>query len=254
MPEGTRRLWDRREAMLTYRLYCELPFGQMDQRNARVIELAAKLERSPSSIAMKLGNFAHLDPAMQARGIRGMANVSAQDREVALAFQSDWDNSIAETAAAWSGLDVIDVTAELPAEPSGPSEGTATAKVRLTQRFFRRAVISAYDTACCICSLRPGYLLVASHIMPWSSSPEHRSNPRNGLALCVLHDKAFDSGQMTIRPSYVVEVSDELLGLADVPVGRAAFRDVNGSKMSVPSRFLPDPDFLTYHNNEVFRR
>jgi predicted restriction endonuclease len=242
--------------MLAYRLYCELPFGQMDHRNRRVIELAEKLQRSPSSIAMKLGNFAHLDPAMQARGIRGMANVSAQDREVARAFQSDWDNAILDTASAWSDFDASGVgeIELLTPEPVGPSEAVATAKVRLTQRFFRRAVLSAYDSTCCICKVRPSYLLVASHIMPWSSSPEHRTNPRNGLTLCVLHDKAFDVGQLTIRPTYVVDVSDELIQLSDVPVGRAAFRDIDGSTMHMPSRFLPDQEFLKYHNDHVFHR
>ncbi len=235
--------------MLAYRLYCELPFGKMDQRNANVIELASQLGRSPSSIALKLVNFAHLDPALRARGIQGMGHVSALDREVAAAFAGDWDAAIAETSTEWSIVD----EEPLPAVPVGPSETTANVKVRLTQRFFRRAVLSAYDSACCICGISPNYLLLASHIMPWSAAPEHRADPRNGLALCALHDKAFDAGQLTILPNFVVEVSGSLLSASDVPVAKSAFRDLHGSTMTLPSRFLPAPRFLEYHNANVFR-
>lgn len=247
-PFGRRR-WDRKESMLVYRLYCELPFGKLDQRNAKVIELASQLGRSPSSIALKLVNFAHLDPALRARGIQGMGHVSALDREVAAAFARDWEAAIAETSTDESAIEEN----LLPAEPSGPSEGNANVRVRLTQRFFRRAVLSAYDSGCCICRISPHYLLVASHIVPWASAPEHRSDPRNGLALCGLHDKAFDAGQLTVRPNYVVEVGGSLLAASDVPVSKSAFRDINGTKMTLPSRFLPAPDFLEYHNAHIFK-
>lgn len=244
------RRWDKRESMLVYRLYCELPFGQMDQRNAKVIELALHVGRSPSSIALKLVNFAHLDPALRARGVQGMGHVSALDREVAAAFASDWDSAVADTSAEWIAIDADKVPTE---EPVGPSEAMANVKVRLTQRFFRRAVLSAYDSMCCVCKIGPHYLLVASHIVPWASAPEHRSNPRNGLALCGLHDRAFDAGHLTVRPDYVVEVSKSLLAASDVPVAKVAFSDLHGSTMTLPSRFLPAPDFLEYHNTNVFR-
>lgn len=247
-PFGRRR-WDRRESMLVYRLYCELPFGKMDQRNANVIELASQLGRSPGSIALKLVNFAHLDPALRARGIQGMGHVSELDREVAAAFASDWDEAIAATSTEWSTVDED----PLPTEPAGPSEATANVRVRLTQRFFRRAVLSAYESGCCICRISPRYLLVASHIVPWASAPEHRSNPQNGLALCGLHDRAFDAGQLTVLPNYVVEVSESLLAASDVPVSKSAFRDVHGAKMTLPSRFLPATNFLEYHNVHIFK-
>lgn len=68
-----RRQWTRDEAMLAYRLYCEIPFGQMHRGNPRVVQLSEVIGRTPSAVAMKLGNFAHLDPALQQRGIRGMS-------------------------------------------------------------------------------------------------------------------------------------------------------------------------------------
>jgi len=35
-------------------------------------------------------------------------------------------------------------------------------------------------------------LLVASHIVPWRSDPGNRLNPKNGLCLSAIHDRAFD--------------------------------------------------------------
>lgn len=231
-----------------YRLYCEMPFGKMHQGNARVIEMAHRLDRSPSSIALKLVNFAHFDPAQQARGIRGMRNVSALDRAVVASFATDWDAAVAQTSQQWDLPDEDDIDGSIKERET---EGTAWVKVRLTQRFFRRAVLAAYDSACCVCGISTSSLVLASHIIPWAAAPSHRTNPRNGLALCALHDRAFDAGLLTVSPLYAIQVSRELHD--DVPVSRAAFNDVAGSQMRLPNRFTPNTEFLTYHNENIFR-
>lgn len=245
-----RRQWTRSEALLVYRLYCEMPFGQMHRGNPRVVQLSEVIGRTASAVAMKLGNFAHLDPALQKRGIRGMSNVSAQDREIAALFASDWDASIEAAAAAWPPFADVQED-EIPTDV--PTEVVALAKVRLTQGFFRRTVLSSYDQACCACGVDAPALLTASHIKPWAVDPGARSNPRNGLALCSLHDRAFDRGLMTIRPSLAVAISRHLASADTVPVMRVAFADIEGAKIRLPSKFLPDPAFLTYHNESVFR-
>ena len=61
------------------------------------------------------------------------------------------------------------------------------------------AVMSAYNGRCCITGLSLSGLLVASHIIPWSHDRDNRVNPRNGLLLSALHDKAFDTGLITIK-------------------------------------------------------
>ena len=43
-------------------LYHKLPFGQLHSRNPAIIALAEKLGRGANSVAMKLNNFASLDP------------------------------------------------------------------------------------------------------------------------------------------------------------------------------------------------
>ena len=61
-------------------LYCQLPYGRLHARTPEIIALAARLGRTPSSVAMKLVNFASLDPIQQQRGRVGLKGASAGDR------------------------------------------------------------------------------------------------------------------------------------------------------------------------------
>lgn len=246
--DSTRRPWTRDEAMLVFRLYCEIPFGQMHRGNPAVVRMATRIGRTPSAVALKLVNFAHLDPALQRRGIRGMSNVSQQDREIAHAFVHDWEASVQNTAVASTS----DAEDELPSDV--PTEVLVQTRARLTQGFFRRAVLSAYDNQCCACGIAVPSLLTASHIKPWAVDATTRSSPRNGLALCALHDRAFDRGLITVLPTLAISVSPKLDVANPVSVLKAAFVELDGQSIRTPSRFLPESSCLEYHNQNVFMR
>jgi putative restriction endonuclease len=64
--------------------------------------------------------------------------------------------------------------------------------VRVNQQFFRAVVLAAYDGKGCVTGLAVPELLVASHIVSWAEDPKQRMNPRNGLCLNALHDRASD--------------------------------------------------------------
>ncbi len=49
-------------------LCCKIPFGPIHRHHPRVIQLAELLQRSVGAVALKLSNFARLDPALQTRG------------------------------------------------------------------------------------------------------------------------------------------------------------------------------------------
>ena len=49
-------------------------------------------------------------------------------------------------------------------------------------------------------------MLVAGHIVPWAADAQNRLNPRNGIAINALHDKAFENGLLTITPDYTIRV------------------------------------------------
>jgi len=55
--------WTRDELLVALNLYHKLTFGQMHSRQPAIMALAEKLGRGPNSLAMKLCNFASLDPA-----------------------------------------------------------------------------------------------------------------------------------------------------------------------------------------------
>ena len=74
--------WTREEHILAFNLYCKIPFGQIHMHNPRVIQLAQLLKRSVGSVSLKLSNFARLDPALQARGIRGMGHGAKGEVEI----------------------------------------------------------------------------------------------------------------------------------------------------------------------------
>src|SRR5215218_5380717 len=96
------RDWTRDELLLAMNLYCKLPFGRLDQRNASIIALAANLGRTPGSLAMKLVNLASLDPAITSTGRRGLSGASALDRAVWQEFNSDWSALAAATEQLWA--------------------------------------------------------------------------------------------------------------------------------------------------------
>jgi putative restriction endonuclease len=55
------RNWTRDELLVALNIYRKLPFGKLDARNPVVKDIAAHLQRSANSVAMKLCNFASLD-------------------------------------------------------------------------------------------------------------------------------------------------------------------------------------------------
>jgi putative restriction endonuclease len=105
---------------------------------------------------------------------------------------------------------------------------------------------------CCITGLKVRKLLVASHIKPWSADKENRLNPRNGLCLNALHDKAFDTGLITVTPDFRVKVSNVISDLVQNDTLKKFFLDYHDKSIIIPERFTPNPVFLEYHSQEIY--
>jgi predicted restriction endonuclease len=141
------------------------------------------------------------------------------------------------------------------AVPNGPTEGTATVRVRRGQQFFRQAILRAYGVRCCITGIPVPRLLVASHIKPWRDFPGERLNPRNGLCLSSLHDAAFDAGLITLDEELRVVLSGRLRDYRPQPLLELNFVEYEGKEIMVPEKLAePDPLFLAYHRDVVFSR
>ncbi|MEI6950741.1 HNH endonuclease [Paraflavisolibacter sp. H34] len=250
------KLWTREELILAINLYCKLPFGRLHKNNPEIIHLANLLGRTPSSIALKLVNFASLDPSLKARGIKGASNASNLDKQIWNEFYNHWDILPYESEKLLAQLEhtSIEQLNQIP-ETDLPKEGKVreqVIKARVNQSFFRNAILASYNSTCCITGMQQAEFLIASHIRPWSADEQNRLNPRNGIAINALHDKAFESGHLTITPEYTIRISS-LLMKQDDPHTEAYFKKYDYQKIILPSRFLPDEVFLKYHNNERFK-
>lgn len=250
------RAWTRDELILAINLYCKTPFGRLHSRNPDVIRLAELIGRTPGSVAYKLVNFASLDPSLQARGIRGASNASKLDKTVWDEFYNNWDELPFESEKLRAKLEGKSVVySNQLDETELPKEGKVRerlVKARVNQSFFRRAVLAAYNNTCCITGLTNSALLIAGHIRPWSLDATNRMNPRNGLAINSLHDQAFESGLITIGPDYKLKISSQLKRETDKKSLATFFLKFENKPIRLPSRFLPDTDFLEYHCRERF--
>lgn len=249
--------WTRDELILAFNLYCKIPFGQYHHNNPQVIQLSNIIDRSPGAVAMKLVNFASLDPYHQERGIKGLSNVSKADREIWEEFTSDWNRLVEESETKLSELAGIDVTDSISEDeiifPDGPTEMHQLVTVRLGQRFFRTTILANYRSRCCICEIPISSLLIASHIVPWAEDEKLRLNPTNGLCLCALHDKAFDRGLITIDMNYNVLISSEISHYLPQEALENGFASYHKQKIILPDKFLPDTNLLQRHTQTYFR-
>ena len=200
---------------------------------------------------MKLSNIASLDPAITGTGRRGLRSASAADRAMWAEMQEDWEAFAIETRRA---VDAVQPNPLPPISPAGPTGGErlATVHQRIGQRFFRDALLSAYRGRCCITGLATPELLNASHIVPWRVDRANRVNPRNGLLLSALHDRAFDSGLITIAEDMTVRVWSGLAGETDHFLAES-IGVFDGRRIEPPEKFHPEREFLDYHRREVFR-
>lgn len=245
-----RRKWTRNEEIIVLKLYCEIPFKESSKNNIYVIKIANLINRTPSSVNMKVGNFGSFDDNLKKQGIVGLTNVSRLDRDIWDEFYDNWDKLVYESnliLALYSQSD--EIAQELP---TGKDKIIST-KQRVNQDFFRKSVLASYNNICCITGINNPELLIASHIKPWKASDDkEKTNPTNGLCLNSLHDKAFDRGFITIDEDYCIRISDKL---SDIVNGKAIndyFKIYDKKRIILPDRFLPNKDYLKYHNDVIF--
>lgn len=228
--------WQRNELLIALKLYCELPFGKMHSRNPEIQRYAEILGRTPSALAMKLTNFASLDPQITATGRRGLSGASKADREIWDEMTSDWPRLAKEVSEIQSALPGPNLKAKqylTEQDYTGRTRTTLT-KSRIGQDFFRKAVLSAYEFRCCITGLQMPALLVASHIIPWRDDESIRLNPRNGLCLSAIHDRAFDQGLIAISDDFRLLLSPRIQKMKATPYLASTFSFYEGEQIALP--------------------
>jgi putative restriction endonuclease len=248
--------WTKEQLKLAFHLYCQIPFGKLHSRNPEIKLLAKLINRTPDAVAMKLVNFASLDPAITSSGRKGLEGASKLDREVWNEFHADWEKLAVECESLrqnlGSGLLARDETDEqlVPEDFTGESKRVITEQ-RIKQNFFRRAVLGSYQGRCCMSGLSEPRLLVASHIVPWSKDKANRLNPCNGLCLSAIHDRAFDKGLITLTNDFKIIVSKELKRKKESFVIEVLL-PLDGRTIEPPERFAPQPEFVAWHREKLF--
>lgn len=247
-----REPWTRDQLLKVLSLYCQLPFGSMHSRTRAVITLAEAIQRTPSAVALKLVNFASLDPELRARGVGGMGNTSKADRAIWDEFYGKWDVLAEITSEEVAARDLLSEEERSLSVSNGTTEIIREVALRRGQSFFRAAVLAAYDGRCCITGITSKPLLRASHIVPWAQDPVLRLDPRNGLCLNALHDAAFDRGLITLTDKYELRVSARLKDEVPPDVYTEMFDRRVGAPIALPERFMPSQEMLDRHRSKVF--
>ncbi|MCY7387176.1 MAG: HNH endonuclease, partial [Burkholderiales bacterium] len=214
-------LWTRDQLFVAIDLYCRTEFGKFDQSNPAIVRVSKLIGRTPSALAMKLSNLASLDKKITGSGRSGLTRSSDLDKIMWAEVHANWDMLAVESQRAMNAF-IAKATApasaiasaEVDNETAENYEGESrpvTALQRMKQSLFRETILSGYKSRCCMSNLAEPKLLIASHIVPWSGDKSNRLNPRNGLCLSALHDRAFDQGLITVTPDYLIKVSRRLL-------------------------------------------
>ena len=260
--ENDGKKWTWEETLIAFELYSRIPYSKISGNNAEVIKTALLLKRKPGAVAKKLFNIAAHDPKQLSRGVSGLSHSSKLDKEIWERFEENSFEISVDSKKAISKLAGVSIDTMIDNEgdslivemfPYGEDREVAT-NVRIGQYFFRGAVLSAYHRKCCITGISEAKLLIASHIKPWKVSDirKERTNPRNGLCLNALHDKAFDQGLITLNDKYELIMSDRIMACDMDDDTRDWFISYKGKQIDLPDKFLPDKDFIHYHNDVVF--
>lgn len=248
--------WTREETVLALYLYCQIPFAQTKRTNPEVVRLAQHIGRTPSSVARKLGNLGSFDERLEQQGISGLTHSSKLDEEVWNDYIGNWQVLVEEAEALLANLDASSEPplgeAIPPEPPTGPSEREAITRLRRGQTFFRRAVLASYSSCCTFCGLELPELLTAGHIIPWSVRSDLRLDPRNGLSLCAIHDRAYDRGYVTVTTDFRIAVSRRVVAARSSAAQEMLMR-FNDQEARRPTRFAPLSDYLMWHQQFIFK-
>ncbi|MDY4584431.1 MAG: HNH endonuclease [Candidatus Onthomorpha sp.] len=119
-------------------------------------------------------------------------------------------------------------------------------KQRVSQSFFRSAVMSSYNHHCCISGITLPSLLEACHIVAWSDDKLNRTNPKNGLCMNSFFHKAYDKHLLGISPDMKIVISEKLRTASCEQSFASYISNLNGKKILLPDKFLPQRELLAF--------
>ncbi len=253
-----RKLWTRDELIVALNLYLKLPFGKLHSGTLEIIHLAHLIGRTSGSVAMRLNNFASVDPYHQQRGISGLPGGKKQVEPIWSEFINNKDELLFESERILAEKEHVQLEDKFSDVLKGIEHlkgeyKLREVKTRVNQNVFRQIVIANYSEKCAITGIDIPDLLVASHILPWSKNAEERLNPENGICLSLLYDKAFDKGYIGINEKFEVVLSSVLKKKQKEAYHEKYFAFLSDSKIILPKKYYPNKIFLQFHMDEIFK-
>jgi putative restriction endonuclease len=173
--------------------------------------------------------------------------------ELVIAFRPDFIGTYAEnlealhdTGAVRGEVALLDRIATAPDDVADDEITAAVARPRRyavteTRRALRALdftdrVLSAYGHRCAMCGIQLR-LLEGAHILP-VPEPGSTDETANGIALCVLHHRAYDRGLITFGPDYAIHLNEARvaeLRAANLHGGLRKFRENLREVIEVPA-------------------
>lgn len=253
-----RRLWTREELILALNLYLKLPFGKLHHGTPEIIHLAQIIDRTPNSIAMRLSNFASVDPFHKERGIKGLTGGIKQVEPIWAEFIYNKEELLFESEKILADMEKQTIETKFAEVLTGienlkGENKIREVKTRVNQNIFRQIVLANYNRKCAITGIDLPDLLVASHIIPWSQNETERLNPENGICLSALYDRAYDKGIIGITEKFQIILSSQLKTKEKEAFYSSTFGNLNGLKLKLPNKYLPKKEFLQFHLDSIFR-
>ncbi len=252
-----RKLWTREELILALNLYLKLPFGKLHSGTPEIIHLANLLGRTSGSIAMRLNNFASVDPFHQQRGISGLPGGKKQVEPIWAEFINNKEELLFESERILAAKERVSIEAKYSDELKGTEHLKGEYKIRevrtrVNQNVFRQIVIANYSGKCAITGIDIPDLLLASHIIPWSKNEKERLNPENGICLSALYDRAYDKGYIGINEKFEILLSSVLKRKHKELYYSKYFASLIGNKIFLPGKYYPKKEFLQFHMDKIF--
>jgi putative restriction endonuclease len=254
--DSYRQSWTHDELLAAFYLYLQLKPSEIQSSSESVTRLAKQIKKPGEAVAAKLRTLAQLDPVLARQELKASDNLTDLDKQVWNEFETNWTATTLIAGEAYEAA-VGTYEQEIGTTQISAADATylfqegktreAVVEVRKNQYVFRKAILSSYDSTCCISGLKNEKLLIASHIVPWSLDIENRLNPANGLCLSALHDRAYDQGLITVLPNFSIQVSAKLAVQKNNPFLSDTLLKYHGEKIALPGRFQPKPEFLKLH-------
>lgn len=192
------------------------------------------------------------EDALRQAVVYGFAPHNKGNGELAVAFRPDFLGSYIENLESLhecgEATDEIDLLQQIGRDPEDVHDEDIEKQIGEPRRYavistkralreigFRDRVLTAYGHRCAMCGLQLR-LLDAAHILPVAHK-DSTDGTNNGVALCALHHRAFDSAFVTFGPDFRLYLNEERveeLRAADRTAGLDAFRDALRPILSLP--------------------